>query len=301
MGVVSRRDFLVGSLPGAAYLSAAPSRHGFAMISPLGFQIYSVRERVAKDLSGTLKQVAAMGYEAVELCSFKGFAGDKLKGDFGPLADMKAADVRRIIQGARMTAASCHFNPWELEDQRVNASIEWAAEVGVTYMTIGPAISNADKTMDEWKQTFDILNRYGECLRKAGRRLGYHPQAEVWKEVDGVLAFDEMLRKVDPENCQYELDVSTSHVSGIDAGGYMTNHPGRFFAVHLRDLKVPRRPTPYIFALPLGQGEVDWVKVLRGAKRGAVGNYIVEMVVEPPADPMEALRISTEYLRSLKV
>jgi sugar phosphate isomerase/epimerase len=279
----------------------AAFRRGYAFNRPLGFQIYSVRERASRDLPGTLKAVAAMGYTAVELCSFRGFAGDKIKGDFGPLSEMKPADIRKIIRDAGMTVTSCHFNPPEFEDPIIDRSIVWAAEAGVKYMTIGPPISTADPTMDVWHRTFGMLNRLGERLRKAGRQLGFHPQADVWRIIDGTMIFDEMLRSVDPKNCEYELDMSASFVNGIDAGDYMTRHPGRFFAIHLRDLKLPRAPTRYIFSLPLGQGEVDWKKVLIGGKKGGVKNYIVEMVVQPPGDPLEALRISAEYLRTLAV
>jgi sugar phosphate isomerase/epimerase len=268
--------------------------------SPLGFQIFSVRARVAQDLPGTLRQVAAMGYTVVELCSFKGLAGDKIRGDFGPLADMSTTDLCTILKDVPMTVRGCHFYPPEFEEQNIDRSIAWAAEVGVNHMIIGPPITHRDKTMDEWKQTFDELNRYGEYIRKAGRQFCYHPQADMWETIDGVLVFDELLQSVDPENCLYELDLSASFINGIDAGDYMASHPGRFFAVHLRDLRIPRQPVPYIFSLPLGQGEVDWKKVLSGAKKGAVENYIVEMIVQPPGDPVDALRVSAEYLHNLR-
>jgi sugar phosphate isomerase/epimerase len=266
---------------------------------PLGFQIFSVREHVVKDFAGTLRQLADAGYTSVELCSFKGLAGDTLRGDFGSLADMKVSDLRALLEDMHLASPSCHFYPAEFGDQNIDRSIEWAKEAGIMYMIGSPPIDHRDKSMDEWKQAFAGLNKLGEYIRKAGRRFGYHPQADMWHTINGVLVIDELLRCVDAENCVFELDLFASFVNGIAAGDYMARHTGRFFAVHLRDLKIPSKPVPYIFSLPLGQAEVDWNEALTGAQKGGVENFIVEMIVQPPGDPMDALKISAEYLRGL--
>jgi sugar phosphate isomerase/epimerase len=267
--------------------------------NPMGFQIFSVRARVAENLAGSLKEIAAMGYTEVELCSFKGFAGDKVKGDFGSLAEMSAADLSAVLNEAGMTAPSCHFNPAEFEEQNLDAGIKWAAATGVKVMVLAPPIVRTDRTPDERRGMYAELNRCGEYIHKAGLQFGLHPQADMWKTIDGKLLFDELLESVDAANCVYELDLSATFVNGIDAGAYMARNPGRFSAVHLRDLKMPQQPVPYIFSLPLGRGEVDWRGVLDGAGKGGVEHYIVEMVVQPPADSLEALKVSADYLRTL--
>jgi len=54
-----------------------------------------------------------------------------------------------------------------------------------------------------------------------------------------VTIFEDILRSLDPKDCQFELDAVASYVSGVDAGAHMAAHPGRFCAAHLRDLKIP--------------------------------------------------------------
>jgi sugar phosphate isomerase/epimerase len=263
---------------------------------------------MAKDFPGTLKAAAAIGYQAVELCSFKGYA----KQGFGPLADMKPAEVRKIIKDAGMTAPSSHFNYPEFEDQAIDQSIEWAKGVGLKYMVL--SMARRAKTMDEWKQNFDLMNKYGERVRKAGLIFGYHTHSDEWNKIDGVMVFDELLRLVDAKNCQSQLDVGGTFSAGIDAGDYMTLHPGRFFSLHLKDAK--KRPPQtelapagqrgpgrggFPGALAVGQGDIDWKKVFIGAKKGGIKTYFVEMEVRPPADPMEAMKVSADFLRKLKV
>ena len=54
-------------------------------------------------------------------------------------------------------------------------------------------------------------------------------------------------------------------------------------------------------SLAVGQGDIDWKSVFVGAKKGGIKNYFVEMEVRPPTDPMEAMKVSADYLRKLKV
>jgi len=58
---ISRRSFLALA-GGAAFALAA---HKVKSV-PVGLELYSVRDELAKDLMGTVRAVAKMGYEVVE-------------------------------------------------------------------------------------------------------------------------------------------------------------------------------------------------------------------------------------------
>lgn len=313
---VSRREFLGSSLAAAGALSAGALNLGaYPLGLPLGFQSYGVRVQLAKDFLGKLKQAAAIGYQAVELCSFKGYS------DFSPLADLKPADVRKIIQDAGMTAPSCHFQWREFDDATIGQSIEWSKGAGLQYMTM--SMARRATTMDEWKQIFELMNKYGERINKAGMIFGYHTHNDEWKKIDEIMVFDQMLRSIDPENCLYQLDLAGTVGNGIDTGDYMASHPGRFFSLHLKDRRnrlpgaAAAPPPPPVGGQPgpgkapdsraVGQGDVDWKSVFAGAKKGGIKNYFVEIEARPPADPIqlaacwEAMKVSAEYLRKLKV
>jgi len=261
--------------------------------NPVGFQALPVRVQLARDLPGTLNLLGAMGYREIELCSFKGFAGDPLRGDFGRLADVKAMEVRRAIADSGMTARSCHFKLAEFEDTRISATLEWAAALGLTYLVI----TDFQFVSEEWQQTFDRTNACGERLRMDGFQLAIHTTVDIWKRQDGESAFATMLREVEPENCVYQLDLSTTLMNGIDAGQCMESHPGRFFSLHLRDGRKPPEPVRYLPALPLGQGGIDFKRVLVGAKAAGVRSYIVEMTVMPPEDSILAYQKSADFIR----
>ena len=52
---------------------------------PIGCQTWPVRDMIAKDFPGTLKQLAAAGFQSIELCSPVGYADE----GFGGLAKYK--------------------------------------------------------------------------------------------------------------------------------------------------------------------------------------------------------------------
>src|SRR5258705_12010336 len=62
---LSRRTFL--TLAGTAPLMARVSLAAKSV--PVGLELYSVRDELAKDLMGTVRAVAKMGYEVVEFFS----------------------------------------------------------------------------------------------------------------------------------------------------------------------------------------------------------------------------------------
>ena len=258
-------------------------------------QAFGLKSELQKDFSGTLRRVAEMGYREVELCSFKGFAGDALRGDFGKLSNMEAVEVRTALADAGLAVRSCQFKPEELEESQVDATLEWADTLGIKYF----ALLDVYFAGQEWQPTFDRLNDFGERLRTHGLQLALHTGNDFWTRSKKETAFDAFLREVTPEHCSIELDLSATLLNGIDAGECMSSHPDRFCAVHLRDGKKPVEQARWIPSLPLGEGEIDFTSVLSGAQKAGVTNYIVEMAVFPPVDPIEALQKSAEFIRSL--
>ena len=63
MSSISRRSILTGALTAPFLLKAAGKR------LPVGLELFSVRNELAKDPMGTIREVAKMGYEVVEFFS----------------------------------------------------------------------------------------------------------------------------------------------------------------------------------------------------------------------------------------
>jgi hypothetical protein len=97
MGTISRRGFLGKSTIGivaAGYLSrGAASLHADPLGMPIGCQTWPVRQMIAKDFPGTIKQLKAAGFSSIELCSPVGYEDS----GFAGLAKYSGAELRKML------------------------------------------------------------------------------------------------------------------------------------------------------------------------------------------------------------
>src|ERR1700689_5097191 len=128
MSPISRREFLKSA---AAYTAAAGvlSASGLELrANPLGFpigcQTWPVREMIAKDFRGTLRELASAGFQTIELCSPVGYADS----GFAGLRKYGGAELRAILHEAGLTCVSSHFSINELRKDQA-ARIAWAKDV----------------------------------------------------------------------------------------------------------------------------------------------------------------------------
>ncbi|MEO8071085.1 MAG: sugar phosphate isomerase/epimerase [Acidobacteriota bacterium] len=296
----NRREFLktsVGTFGAAAAFGVAQPVARRVDLT-LGFMLHALRVEAAKDLAGTLKRVADLGYyREIEMVSFKGYGGATARDGFAALASMPAAEARKIVTDAGFTIRSCHFKYAQFATPESTAeSLAWAKELGTEYVTLGDVTPTA--TLDDWKRHFDHMNQLGEAVAKAGMRTGLHTQNDLWTVMDGELVLDRLLTAVPANHCQVELDLSSTQAMKIDPADYVRRHPGRVFAMHMRDAKTPAG-TGYLPSVPLGQGDIDWRALLLAARAANVPNYIVEMQTQGGMDPVLAMKVSAEYLRGL--
>jgi len=250
---------------------------------PIGFQVYPVRELIAKDFGGTLKQLAAVGYRNCEMCSPPGYE----RSGFASLMKMKASEIRRIINDAGLRCESSHYQFRELKES-LEERIAYAKELGLTQMIISTFSVRPEATMDDWKRAADEANKIGGETRKAGLQLGFHNHAMEFKEIDGVLIYDELMRRLDPSLVKMQFQVAVIN-QGYEAATFFTKYPGRFISLHLQDWSPAEKRL-----VAVGKGVVDWKKLFAAAKTGGVKNYFVEV-------NLEALQASCPYLQNLKV
>jgi sugar phosphate isomerase/epimerase len=248
----------------------------------IGAQVFPVREMLGKDFAGTLRQLAAIGYRSVEMCSPPSYA------DFGfaPLASLKASEMRRIIHDAGLQCESCHYQFGELK-QHLNDRIAFAKELGLKQMVLSTFGLKHDAGMDDWRRAADEWNRIGGEIQKAGLQAGYHNHDSEFERIGGALVYDELMRRFDPEVIKMQFQVAVIRL-GYEAAALFKKYPGRFISAHLADWSPAEKKQ-----VPVGQGVVDWKKLFTAAKAGGLKNYFVEM-------DLDLMRASYPYLHDLK-
>ncbi len=189
MSTISRRAFLKSaatSTAAAGFLSTGMLKlRANPLGMPIGCQTWPVREMIAKDFPGTVKQLADAGFQTIELCSPIGYADS----GFAGLAKYKGAELRKILGDAGVSCISSHFGIDELrKDQQ--RSIDWAKDVGLTQMLVPSLDGPKNPTMDDVKKAADEYNKIGEQAAKAGIQQGLHNEGFELSTVDGKRTYD---------------------------------------------------------------------------------------------------------------
>ncbi len=287
MPPISRRDFCKIATTQAAALgllsTGALILHANPLGLPIGCQTWPVRDMIAKDFPGTIKQLAAAGFTSIELCSPAGYA----EYGFGGLAKYKGPELKKILSDAGVTCVSSHFGIDELRKNQ-QASIDWAKDIGLTQMIIPSLDGPKNPTMDDVKRAADEYNKMAEQASKAGIQQGLHNEGFELSTVDGKRTYDILFGLLDPKLVKFQFQVSTI-AQGYDAAEYFTKYPGRFISMHVQGWNAKTKKI-----IAVGQDSLDWKKIFTAAKTGGIKNYFVEM-------KLELMQDSVPYLRRLKV
>jgi sugar phosphate isomerase/epimerase len=289
MKKLSRRQFLGKSAIGvgsALIASQFPLNLSAEMLSktvkmPLGFQAWTVRLMLAKDFPGTLKMMADLGYQSIEMCSPPGY---KAFG-FEPLTKLKAKEMKQIINDAGLICKSSHYGMDELRNH-LDERVEFALESGQKQMILSTFFLPAKSSLSDWQKAADELNLIGAKTKKAGIQLGFHNHHMEFEKIDNTLIYDALMNQFDPRYVKMQFQVAVISI-GYKASEYFTKYPGRFISAHLADWSSVEKKE-----VPIGQGIVDWKEFFAALKTGGVKNIFVEM-------EMETFKDSASYLHNL--
>ena len=285
---ISRRQFFeksAGGLAAAACVSSSVrSLRANPLGLPLGCQAFMVREQLAQDFEGTLRELAAMGYRVIEFCSPPSF----VHMGFAAFVNMKASEIRHKITAAGLRVVSCHFQFHELKEH-LDERLVFAKELGLEHMIVATLAIPPSAPIDDWRRAAGEMNKLGERTRRAGIQLGLHNHGFEFKRIGGDLIFDELMGRLDPKLVKSQFQVADAFNQGFDPALYLKKYPGRFLSLHLQDWLTSEKK--YV---PVGQGSIDWKRLFRAAKASGIDYYFVEM-------DMDALSASSRYLRDLKV
>jgi sugar phosphate isomerase/epimerase len=283
----SRRSFLKasGALAAAACagvepLMAAPVR------LPIGLQLYSVRNLLPRDFDGTLQKLAAAGYREVEAAGYF----DKTAGDFG-----------NAMQRAGLKCVSTHHQLVQLKTQ-FDQLIEYGQAIGLEYIICSSANVHRDPTrkgdlnLDDWRYVADQFNAIGEKVKAAGMTFGYHNHTVEFASENGVVYFDELLKRTDPKLVHFEMDCGWVVVAGRNPVEYLSRNPERFPLLHVKDMI--KQPDGKWRNVVMGKGTIDYRPIFRAAT--GLKHYFIEQE-EFEGDPIAELRENVEFMRKLDV
>lgn len=256
--LVSRRSFL--QMSGAAALAAATGALAAPKRLPVGLELYSVRNELARDLMGTVRKVAEQGYEVVEFYS-----------PYYQWTPAYAQDVRKLLDDLGIRCLSTHNSRAALEPEGLKKAIELNQIIGSRSIVM--ASPGRVNTQDDWKKLAEVLTSAAETLKPLKMRAGYHNHQLEFMEKDGFRPMP-FLAANTPKSVTLQFDVGTCMEAGQDPVAWIKANPGRIRSLHLKDWgKGPDRGYHVLF----GEGDTPWKEVLDAAEEhGGAEFYLIE-------------------------
>jgi len=279
--MTSRRQLLQAGSLAAALSAVARSRQ----LSSIGVQLYTVRTVLPQKPAETLAGIRAAGYQEIEAT----YAGlDK---------------VWPAIQASGLKPVSIHLdstmvtkgNPDDLAK-----ALDHVKQLGFTYAVM-PYVPPAERGgLDVIRGLADKFNIAGEKAKAAGLIFAYHNHAFEFEPMEGTTPFQVLMDRTDQQLVGLEMDVFWVSVAGHDPVELLGKLNGRVPLLHCKD-KASGTEVMYKETVPrtafkeVGNGVLDWPKVLKAANAAGVAHYFVEQD-QTPGDPIESLKQSYHFL-----
>ena len=212
------------AIPSCAPKEAAPVKKDMCV------QMYSARSILNHDnYADILKEIAAMGYTAVEAASYDGDNG-LIYGDTPEVFKQK-------VEAAGMKVLSAHVSRGlsreELDSGDLTAALAWwdkcievHKKAGMEYI-VTPWIG-LQETLKDLQVYCDYLNEVGRRCKAAGIKYGYHNHAYEFEKVEDQVMYDYMLQHTDPELVFFQMDVYWAVIGKASPVDYFKRYPGRF-------------------------------------------------------------------------
>ncbi|RVU00734.1 sugar phosphate isomerase/epimerase [Mucilaginibacter limnophilus] len=290
--MTNRRTFLgQAGLIGAALL-LKPSLSSAKGVNKVGLQLYSLRDYLPKDVKGVHAKVAAAGYKEVETYGYS-----KANGFWG--LDAKA--YSELLKANGLVSPSGHygiesyFRSGSTKD--LDEVIEAAKIIGQTYVILPAMGGDLIDTAEKCKAMAKKFNEAGALLKKQGLKFGYHNHNFEWKPVDGTTFYDVLLKETDPNLVTLELDLYWVVRSNLDPAKMLTEHPGRFKLVHVKDADKANKE----LNTEIGKGSIDYKSIFAVAQKAGIKHFIVEQENFTNIDPYVSIGESISYVKTLSI
>ncbi len=270
----------------------------------IGLQLYSIRDDMAKDFEGTLKKVKEMGYDVVEFAGYYGHDADEIKA---------------LLDKYDLECISVHqkYEPF-LEDEE--AMIEFQKKLGIKYSIIPWMSRDKQADTEAFPKTIEEIKSVAKALSKIGVKMGYHNHEFEFETKDGEFLLDLFYKEFTPDEMFLQVDTCWCKYAGYEPAEYIKKYNGKIPVLHLKDFTADKTVKAAMYALidengnegkapsreengfkfkPLGEGKQDFPPIIKAAEEIGVEYLIVEQDAHPDYEPLESVRRSREYLKTL--
>lgn len=244
----------------------------------IGAQFYTIRD-YCKDLDSfaeALKRVADIGYETVQISGTCAYDPTWLKTQLdknGLKCVLTHIDRERLIAEAAKVAAE-----HEIFDCK--------------YVGVG-CFTHSGKENECYSDFVRLFKPVAEQIKAQGKYFMYHNHDQEFKKEDGKLIIERLAEDFAADEMGFTLDTFWVQAGGGDPAQWIEKLSGRVPCIHLKDYSYGRKMAV------VGEGNINFDRVFEKAEAAGTEYMLVEQDDCNGEDPMDCLKRSYDYLRSL--
>jgi sugar phosphate isomerase/epimerase len=279
-GLITKREFLkLGAVGVVAACTGCKSMSGLAGAGkkkiPVGVQLYSVRNECQKDLPGTIRAVAKMGYKGVE------FAG---------YYDRDAKTLRKLLDDSGLVCCGTHTAIDTLLGDALPKTIEFNKTIGNKFLIVPSLPEKYRASRKDWQKTAELFNELADKVKPHGMRVGYHNHNVEFTPMDGELPWDTFFGAT-KKSVVMQFDTGNAMSGGGDAVMFLNRYPGRATTVHIK---------PYSKTKPnalIGDDELPWQEIFKLCETTAGTRWYIVEYESDAYPPLVSIEKCLEALR----
>ena len=241
----------------------------------IGFQLYTVRGEFSRDVPGTLKRLADIGYKAVEFWDYAGTP--KVYKEY------TAQELRKLLDGYGLKCCGMHLQLKALDKENLARTVETNQTLGSEFLNVAAAKKEMGSEAGI-AELADILNRTAAEIKKEKLIVGYHAHPFDFEKIKGRFAWELLFEKLQPE-VNMQMDVGNCLSGNGDPIAMMKEFPGRTRTIHIKEHQDKTFDSDYyqeVFRLCETVSHTKWYIVEMG---GMMGNGFAV-----PQEALEKLR-----------
>ncbi|MGN7311676.1 sugar phosphate isomerase/epimerase family protein [Alkalicoccobacillus gibsonii] len=247
-------------------------------MSKIGLQLYSLKERCAENLIGTLTDVAKAGYDGVEFAGYFGVPSKELK---------------KQLDANQLQVAGSHVGINELESN-LDQVIQYSLEIENPFIVCPGLPDHYRNSIDAYKKTAELFSRIGESCKRHGISFGYHNHDIELQTFDGHYGLDLLFSHSEANHVQMELDTYWLEVTGLKTIDWINRYQNRIQALHIKDMNNMTEKRN----VEIGSGVMDFQSIVAAARPYNIDWFIVEQE-EFSIDQLESITKSASYLKTI--
>ena len=221
---------------------------------PIALQMYTVRNEFEKDYLGSLRKVAEIGYQGVEMSL--------------PPAAFTISQVTNYLKEIGLAWVGCHIG-YGQANAELDQTLAALNEAGCKNLVLSYLEYHSLQDVTDAARRF---NEIGKTCQSQGIQFLYHNHNHEFQQFDGRPILDILQQSTDPALVKFEMDTYWVQRAGVNPAQYLRGMQNRCPLLHIKDME----SGPEQFFAEVGEGILDFKAIFQEAEFAGVQWVIVE-------------------------